>query len=386
MSTAEGSRVGRTSSRGSEEDRRWMDRALALARRGWGRVFPNPMVGAVVVNDGRVVGEGYHGEFGGPHAEVRALQDAGEDASGSTLYVNLEPCRHRGKTPPCTRAVLRSGVRRVVVGCRDPDAEAGGGAEELAEEGVEVQMGVRASEARRLNVRFLWNVTGDRPYVQLKYGLSLDGYLGRRGERTRVTGEESWVYAHRLRAGFRAILVGRRTVEVDDPRLTARGEVTPRVAAIRTVLDPALRTPLESRLVATADRSPVCLVAAPDAPADRREALENRGVRVLTAELEEAHRLRPASVLAALEQAGARTILVEGGGRVGASFLREDLVDRLVLIRAPVLFGEGGVPAFPGEMPSGADRWEASECRELGRDLLWVLDRARTLDRIRRRS
>lgn len=363
-----------------------MDRALALARRGWGRVFPNPMVGAVVVSDGQVVGEGYHGEFGGPHAEVRALQGAGEEASGSTLYVNLEPCCHRGKTPPCTRTVLRSGIRRVVVGCRDPDAEAGGGAEELADEGLEVEMGVRANAARRLNARFLWHVTGDRPYVQLKYGLSLDGYLGRRGERTRVTGEESWEYVHRLRAGFGAILVGRRTVSVDDPRLTARGEVTPRVAAIRAVLDPALRTPLESRLVATADRTPVCLVAAPDAPADRREALEDRGVGVLTAELEEAHRLRPASVLEALEQAGVRTILVEGGGRVGASFLREDLVDRLVLIRAPVLFGEGGVPAFPGQMPPGEDRWVSSERRVLGRDLLWVLDRARTLDRIRRRS
>lgn len=367
----------------SDADGRWMDRALELAERGWGRTFPNPLVGAVVVKDGRAVGEGCHEEHGAPHAEVRALREAGEAARGATLYVNLEPCRHTGKTPPCTRAVVDAGVRRLVVGCLDPHDEAGGGAAALAREGLEVSVGVRERAARRLNARFLWRQVGDRPYVQLKYALSLDGYLAREpGRRTRVTGAEAAVYVHRLRAGFEAILVGRRTVAADDPRLTVRGEVTPRRPPARVVLDPDLRISLESRLVRTSGDAPLWTVAGPDAPDDRRRALESRGVRVLAAERPDCHRLDPDSILAALGRAGAGSVLVEGGGRVGSSFLRADLVDRMALVRAPVLYGDGGVPAFRGSMPAGEERWRPSERRALGRDHLWVLERARTEDRI----
>lgn len=359
-----------------------MDRALVLALGGWGSVHPNPLVGAVVVDGNRTVGEGHHAEFGGPHAELRALRGAGEDARGGTLYVNLEPCRHSGKTPPCTRAIVDAGIRRVVVGCLDPHGRAGGGAEELEEQGVEVTVGVREDTARRLNARFLWREVGDdRPYVQLKYALSVDGYLAREvGGRTRVTGDEARAYVHWLRAGFGAILVGRRTVEVDDPLLTVRGDVTPRTPPARVILDPELRTSLDSRLVATTDRAPLWIVGGPDAPPNRRRALESRGVRVLSAEPSGPHRLDPASVLGSLAEEGAENVLVEGGGRVGSSFLRADLVDRMALLRAPTLYGEGGVPAFTGEMPSGDGRWIASESRTLGPDLLWVLERSRTAE------
>lgn len=366
-----------------EEDHRWMDRALELAARGWGRVFPNPVVGAVVVKEGRVVGEGAHREFGGPHAEVRALEEAREEAAGATLYVTLEPCRHQGKTPPCTRAILQAGVERIVAACRDPDVEGGGGARELAESGVEVVLGVGSGPARRLNARYLWSRIGERPYVELKYALSLDGALSRRpGERTAVTGPEAGEYVHWLRAGFEAILVGRRTVQVDDPRLTVRGEVVPREAPRRVVLDPSLRIPLESRLVASAREVPTLVLAARDAPADRREGLEERGVRVLGVEEQSPGRLRPGAVLEVLAGEGVRSVLVEGGGRVGSSFLRSDLVDRMALLRAPVLFGPEGVAAFVGEMPAGRERWTPGESRELGRDQLWVLDRSRTLERL----
>lgn len=370
---------------GSEADGRWMDRALVLALRGWGRVHPNPLVGAVVVKGDRSVGEGHHGEFGGPHAEVRALREAGEEARGGTLYVNLEPCRHSGKTPPCTGAVLDAGIRRVVVGCLDPHGRAGGGAAELEQEGIEVTVGVRADTARRLNARFLWRQVGDRPYVQLKYALSVDGYLSREvGRRSQVTGEEAGAYVHWLRAGFDAILVGRRTAEVDDPLLTVRGDVTPRQPPARVVLDPELRTSVDSRLVGTADRAPLWIVGGPDAPPNRRKSLESRGARVLEAERPGPHRLDPGSVLAALEEEGAGSVLVEGGGRVGSSFLRADVVDRMALLQAPIFYGEGGVPAFPGEMPSGQGRWTPSEGRTLGEDLLWVLERSRTAERLAR--
>lgn len=371
----------------SRTDRRWMDRALALAARGWGRVSPNPLVGAVVVAGGRAVGEGLHAEFGGPHAEVRALRQAGREARGATLYVNLEPCRHAGKTPPCTRAIVNAGIRRVVVGCLDPHDEAGGGAEVLEEEGVEVTAGVRAGAARRLNARFLWGQLEDRPWVQLKYALSLDGYLGREeGRRTRVTGREAGEYVHWLRAGFDAILVGRRTVTADDPRLTVRGGVVPRRPPARVVLDPDLRIPLECRLVGSAGEVPLWVVGAGGAPPGRRRALESRNVRVLAARRTGRRRLDPGSVLETLGGEGVGSVLVEGGGRVGASFLRADRVDRMALLRAPDLYGEGGVPAFPGSMPSGEGRWVPWEARSLGRDLLRILERSRVDELMARAS
>lgn len=371
-----------------ERDRRWMDRALELAGRGWGRVEPNPMVGAVVVRGDRAVGEGHHREYGGPHAEVLALEEAGDAARGGTLYVTLEPCTHHGKTRPCTDAILRSGVSRVVVACRDPHREAGGGAEELSRRGVQVRTGVRAERARAQIARFLWREVTGRTWVTLKYGLSLDARLARReGEQTRVTGREAHEEVHRLRAGYDAILVGRRTATVDDPLLTPRGSRTPRVPPVRIVLDPVLRLPTDARLVRTADRSPVWAVASPDASREDRERVERRGVRVVELPATGPGRIDLGALTEFLAEEGVGTLLVEGGGRVGASFLSGGHVHRMQLFYAPRVFGQRGVPAFPDPAPgaggSESSGWMVARRAGYGRDTLLVLDRREVREELR---
>lgn len=389
--TGESAPLGGRPSGREERDRRWMDRALSLAERGWGRVEPNPMVGAVVVRGNRVVAEAHHREFGARHAEARALEQAGEAARGGTLYVTLEPCSHHGKTPPCTAAIVRSGVSRVVVACRDPHTEAGGGAGELRRRGLQVRVGVRAERACSQLARFLWRASTGRPWVTLKYALSLDARLTRRdGEQSRVTGPEAHREVHRLRAGHAAILVGRRTATVDDPLLTARGEPEPRVPAVRVVLDPELRLPTDSRLAETADRSPVWAVAGPEAPADRARSLEARGVRVVRLPLREPGHIDPEALTGLLADEELESLMVEGGGRVGASFLRSRCVHRMHLFFAPRLFGEDGVPAFPGggaaEDAAWPPGWKAVRRAGYGDDTLVVLDRRDVRETLREAS
>lgn len=352
-----------------------MRRALELAERGRGRVAPNPMVGAVVVRDGSVVGEGWHREHGGDHAEVEALRDAGGRARGATVYVTLEPCTHRGKTPPCTEALLEAGVGRVVVGCRDPHPDAGGGAVRLRDAGVEVTTGVAGREAARLNAPFLWRQAAGGPFVSLKLALSLDARIARTpGDRTDVTGEEAWVRVHRLRASHRAVLVGRRTAEVDDPRLTARGDVEPRRPPVRVVLDSRLRLDRGSTLARTAGETPVWALCAPGPDAGRRERLEEAGVRVLEVEAAEGGEgLRPGAVTDRLGGEGVGSVLVEGGGRVAASFLSAGRVQRMHLLYAPVAYGPRGVEGFPGlALEEGA--WRPTAREALGRDTLITLE------------
>lgn len=358
----------------ADADTRHMRRALELARSGWGRVHPNPLVGAVVVRGGSVVGEGAHLEYGGPHAEVAALREAGERARGATLYVTLEPCAHHGKTPPCTDAILAAGVARVVYALADPHPTAAGGGSVLAGAGVEVVQGPEREAARRQNALFLVPFERGRPFVALKYALSLDGRIARaEGERTRVTGPEAEAEVHRLRAGFDAILVGGRTARTDDPLLTVRGPIRPRVPPVRVVLSAGADLHLGGRLATSAGETPVWLVAGDDAPHDRVSALEARGVRVLRAPAAEGG-LDPAGVIRALATEGIGAIFCEGGGRLGAALLQARLVDRLYLFHAPVLFGARGVPAFEG---AGTDLdGRAVEARVLGRDTLIVVERS----------
>lgn len=374
MSGPDGARTGR--------DRRHMRRALRLAERGAGRVAPNPLVGAVVVREDRVIGEGWHAEYGGDHAEVVALRGASERARGATVYVTLEPCTHDGKTPPCTDALIEAGVGRVVVACRDPHPEARGGIEALESAGIRVEAGVEAAAAARQNAAFFWSQVRDRPLVTLKLALSLDGRIAaREGERTAVTGEEALAHAHRLRATHDAVLVGRRSVAVDDPRLTARGELEPRRPPRRVVLDSGLRTPVESELVRSAEEVPTWIVCAPGADGGRRRVLEGHGVRILEAPRNEATEgLRPPEVLELLAGEGVKSVLLEGGGKTAASFLRSGRVERAHLLYAPVLYGERGVEGFPGldELPG---RWTPVSRRELGRDTLLLLEE-RGLERV----
>jgi diaminohydroxyphosphoribosylaminopyrimidine deaminase/5-amino-6-(5-phosphoribosylamino)uracil reductase len=329
------------------EDGAWMRRALALAERGWGQTAPNPMVGAVVVRDGVVVGEGWHAHYGGPHAEIEALRAAGERARGATLYVSLEPCNHFGKTPPCTDAILAAGVRRVVAACADPSPVAMGGADRLRHSGLEVTLGVEEPAARELNAVFFHALSSDRPFVQLKLALSLDGAMADHSRQPGwLTGELARREVHRMRAGSDAIAVGIGTVLADDPELTVRHAPPPRAAPTRVVFDTSARLPRTSKLAQSASQLPVIVVCWAPEPA-HAAALEQTGVTLL-------HAATSLDALVALRERGIRSLLVEGGATIASAFVQEALVDRLIIFRAPLVLGSGALNAFGSLPPSRA--------------------------------
>ncbi len=318
----------------------WMRRALAEAARGLGAVEPNPMVGAVVVRDGQIVGVGHHARFGGPHAEVIALEAAGESARGATVFVTLEPCCHHGKTPPCTDALIEAGVARVVAATADPfTSVAGGGFARLDEAGIAVEVGLLAEEARHLNAPYLKRLTTGRPFVTAKWAMTLDGKIAARsGQSAWISGPRSRALVHEVRGRMDAIVVGVGTAVADDPLLTARPP-GPRVAT-RVVLDASARLPLRGKLATTANDVPVIVAATLSAPPERVHNLRGLGVRVL--ELPEAAPGR-VDVLALLDELGRRgmtNVLVEGGGRVLGSFFDAGQVDEVDVFIAPIV--EGG--------------------------------------------
>jgi len=358
------------------DDRTWMRRALALAPRGWGRTAPNPMVGCVSVRDGELVGEGWHTEYGRPHAEVEALARAGERARGATAYVTLEPCSHFGKTPPCTQALRDAGISRVVYAAADPNPKAAGGASVLRQMGIEAVGPLDEPAVRDLDAVFFHAHSPEgarRPFVALKLALSLDARIAdRAGNSVWITGDEARAQVHRLRAGFGAVAVGIGTALADDPRLTVRGDVVPRVPPARVVFDGALRLPLESNLVRTARETPVIAVGDERAPEDAARALEAAGVTVLRA----GRRLERA--LESLREAGIRSMFVEGGAGVASSLLRAGVVDRLYLFYAPVLLGPDALSPFAGvDSPpvAAAPRWRRVATETFGADTLVTLAR-----------
>jgi diaminohydroxyphosphoribosylaminopyrimidine deaminase/5-amino-6-(5-phosphoribosylamino)uracil reductase len=331
-------------------DARFMARALRLARRGEGETNPNPMVGCVVVRAGRVVGEGFHARAGGPHAEVVALQAAGRRARGATVYVNLEPCAHQGRTGPCAPRLADAGVKRVVAAMRDPNPLVGGrGLALLRRRGVEVELGVLQEQSRRLNERFVVAARRERPFVALKAALTLDGRIAT------AAGDSKWITSPRQRRQARAlrrlhdaVLVGIETVLADDPMLLPQPRT--RRPYLRIVLDSGLRLPLRSRLVRSASRAQVWVLCR-RAPARRRGALEAEGVRVLRLGAR-GGRVALRAALRLLRREGVWSVLVEGGGEVLGSFLRERLFDQVLLFRAPLLLGgRGSRPAFGGPDP-----------------------------------
>lgn len=350
-----------------------MARAIDLAWRGWGRVHPNPLVGATVLADGALVGEGWHAEYGDRHAEPIALRDAGDRARGATLVVTLEPCSHRGKQPPCTDAVVRAGVRRVVAAVPDPNPVAGGGAERLRAAGVEVEIGLLGQPAADQNAIFLHQFRDPaRPFVGVKLAATLDGRIADAAGRSRwISGQAAQEWVHWLRAGFDAIAVGGRTARADDPQLGVRGPVEPRVEPRRVVFDAAADLDPELTLVRTARRVPTFLVTSPSAPSLRLERLADAGVHIVHAgTLEEG--------LHALRGLGIGSLLVEGGGRLAGALLGQDLVDRYYWVQSPLWLGERGVPAIaglPSEPIDRAPRWRVVERRALGEDTLLVVDR-----------
>src|SRR5688500_17936852 len=268
---------------GAVRDVTHMRRALALALRGWGRTAPNPMVGAVVVRDDMVVGEGFHAEFGGPHAEVVALREAGGRARGATAYVTLEPCAHHGKTPPCTDTLIAAGVARVVMAVHDPNPAARGGADRLRAAGIDVHSGVERESACELNAPFCHSYVSRRPWIVLKLAVSVEGAIAPASRQRRwLSGPEATAEVHRLRAGFDAIAVGLGTAIADDPALTVRGDLQPRRPPARLIFDDEARLPLGAQVVRTAREVPTIVVArTPDD--SRAAALEAQGVRVVRA-------------------------------------------------------------------------------------------------------
>ncbi len=306
---------------------------LAAEARGW--TSPNPMVGAVVVKDGRMVGKGLHARAGLPHAEVGALDAAGDLAIGADLYVSLEPCSHHGRTPPCTERVLRAGIARVVCAHTDPDPRVDGrGIALLREAGIAVDVGLCESESRRLNEQYIWWKQTGRPWVTLKWAQTLDGQVATRSGQSRwITGEAARTHAHRLRSWHDAVLVGIGTATSDDPGLDVR-MVDGRQPS-RIVLDSSLRLPEDARL---ADSDGAVIVCSAGADADKIDAWEHRGVRVLRVD-GSPHDLT--GVLGALADIDVQSVFVEGGPAVATSFLRAGLVNRVAVFVAPMVLGSG---------------------------------------------
>lgn len=338
-----------------EEDELFMAEALKVGQSGLGRTWPNPSVGAVVVQhvNGRphIVGAAATAPTGRPHAEPIALAQAGEAARGSTLYVTLEPCSHHGRTPPCAGAVIAAGVRRVVAAIEDPDHRVKGrGVARLRAAGIWVTVGVGAEQALADHAGHIRRVTEGRPHVLLKMAVSADGKAALAGPRPAVvTGPEARARAHLMRAHADAILVGLGTVTADDPMLTCRLEGHEDRSPVRLVLDSGLDLPLESALVRTASDVPVWVIAAEDAPAERAAALMERGVEVLRAPRGGIEgRLHLPAVLKLLGLLGITRLMVEGGPTTAAAFLEAGLVDEVAVFHSPVLLGPDAYHALAG--------------------------------------
>ncbi len=333
----------------AEADQIWMRRALDLAARARGRTSPNPMVGAVLVKDGQLIGEGFHAYAGSDHAEVAALRDAGPAARGATLYVSLEPCSHYGRTPPCVEQILQAGIRRVVAACEDPNpAVSGKGIAALRAAGLSVDVGVLAEEAERLNEAFFTHVRTGRPFVTLKVAASLDGKIATRtGESRWITGESARRRVHQLRNEMDAVLVGIGTVLRDDPLLTTRLEIADQRDPIRVVVDNLARLPLRAKAVNRASTAPTILAVSQMAPRTKLEALEREGVQVIVVE-SSPRRVSLERLIEALGKRGILSVMIEGGAEINASALREGVVDKVLVFLAPILIGGKSTPTAVG--------------------------------------
>ncbi len=348
-----------------------MRRALRLAERGAGNVAPNPKVGAVIVKDGVILGEGWHERFGEAHAEVNALSNArgrGANVEGATVYVTLEPCNHQGKTPPCTGSLISAGVKRVVYALSDPNPAASGGKATLENAGIEVTEGVLRKDAEELNASFLFGVESPhRPFVTLKLALSADGAIAdaARG-RSEITGPKTRRLVHAMRADASAVAVGIGTALADDPELTVRFAAVPEAPPTRVIFDRKARLPLTSRLVSSARDIPVVVVSDGSQRA-AEDALSKGGVAVV-------HASGMSDALRKLRAREIRHLFVEGGAGIASALAEEGLIDRLVIFQASVILGEGALHAFsslPSPMAKGI-RLEAVRRRAVGDDFMTV--------------
>jgi diaminohydroxyphosphoribosylaminopyrimidine deaminase/5-amino-6-(5-phosphoribosylamino)uracil reductase len=323
-------------------DEQFMREALKLARRGLGSTSPNPMVGAVIVKEGRIIARGYHHAVGRDHAEVDALKHAKEDVAGATLYVTLEPCRHYGRTPPCTSAVIEHKIARVVIGMLDPDEKMRGGSVTLLNNnGVATAVGVLEDECRALNEKYIKHRTTGLPYVTMKFAQTLDGRIASASGASRwvVASPETLKIGHKLRAENDAILAGIENVLLDDPELTLR--LVKGRSPTRIILDSRLRIPLNAKVLANQETARTLVATTPAAPKEKAAALKAKGIEVVTVPADEAGRVDLKKLLKMLGERQITSLLVEGGGEVYTSFLKLGLVDKITAIIAPKILGRG---------------------------------------------
>jgi diaminohydroxyphosphoribosylaminopyrimidine deaminase / 5-amino-6-(5-phosphoribosylamino)uracil reductase len=360
------------------EDMRFMSLALSLGRRGRGRTWPNPAVGAVLVKSGVIVGRGWTQVGGRPHAEIGALGRAGEAARGATLYVTLEPCSHFGNSPPCADAIIAAGVARVVSALEDPNPKvAGSGHARLRAAGIAVDVGIGATEAQRDHAGHIRRIRDGRPQVTLKLAISADGKAGAAGRRPlAITGERVRERVHLLRAQSDAIMIGIGTALADDPLLTCRLPGMQRCSPVRVVLDSSLRLPSGSRLVRTAHETPVWVFSERGTDA-QRDILAAAGVEIVRAP-GQAGRLDPSAVLKLLAERGITRLIIEGGPTLAGAFVTADLVDEAVLFQSPTAVGEDGIDALEG-LPLTAltqsPRLVSVKCEAIGPDTYELFER-----------
>lgn len=328
-------------------DEFFMDRALELARQADGWTSPNPLVGAVVVRDGRIVGEGYHMKAGTPHAEVHALKMAGSKARGAALYVTLEPCCHHGRTPPCTDAVLKAGITRVVAAMEDPNpVVAGKGLRKLQAAGVEVKTGVLEQESRQLNEVFLKYIVSHEPFIAVKSAVTLDGKIATKtGSSQWITGSEARIMAHRLRHRYDAVLAGIGTVLADDPLLTVRVPGEKLKNPVRVIIDSQLKIPFNAQVLDTGQAPTIIYTAGVNSY--KLEVLEDKGVEVVACPGEEG-RVDLAAVFRDLGKKGITGVLVEGGGEIHGSIFDRHLADKIYIFMAPKIVGSHRAPGMIG--------------------------------------
>ena len=359
----------------SEQDQHFMRRALELAKRGWGLTNPNPLVGCVLVRNGNIVSEGWHARFGGDHAEAMALKQL-ENAEGTTLYVNLEPCNHIGKTPPCSELIIRKGVGRVIYALDDPNPVAGGGASRLREAGIQVSGGLLQAEAAQLNEIFIHTMRVKRPFVIMKYAMTLDGKIATSaGDSRWITGPQARVLVHGLRQRTSAILVGSGSVLADDPELSVRDWEGEKRQPLRVILDARGRIPLEARVFHNQETQQTLLATTEQLSRDKVGKLMEQGVQIWRCPRGNGQ-IDLTMLMDELRNRGCDSVLVEGGAEVHGSFFDNRLVDRVYAFVAPKLVGGKDAPGPVGGR--GKERMaqavELMECRveKLGQDILFT--------------
>lgn len=356
-------------------DQIYMRRALELAALALGRTSPNPVVGAVIVKDGHIVGEGYHQKAGTPHAEVHALRQAGVQAAGATIYVTLEPCSHYGRTPPCADALIAAGVKKVVIACLDPNPQvAGRGMKKLIAAGVETELGILQEEARLLNEAFFKYILTSRPFVAIKTAMTLDGKIASKtGDSRWITSPDARNYVHQLRNTYDAILVGIGTVLHDDPLLNTRLEADDTRDPVRVIIDSKLDLPLDSQIVRSSKEQRSMVFCSAGADVKKQASLEDYACEIIRLESDETF-LPMESVLDYLGSIGVCSLLVEGGGQINASLLEGHLVDKVYSFIAPKIIGGSDAPSPVGGqgLKLMQEAWElhSIDVKRFARDIL----------------